>query len=114
MYLGRRAEKEQQAQADGVESLSSSRLASLAEAIQPSEEDPVSATALSEGRDPTASEPPADIQTAEDGQKVRDDASASQMCATVSMLACTIVCVLHDRMSTGTCIACGAVPQTGP
>ena len=82
MYLGRRAEKEQQARVDGAPSMSSgSRLASLAEAIQPSsEEDPVSATAASQGRDPDA-EPPTDSQTADDDeQQVRKRLARSIGC----------------------------------
>jgi len=69
MYLGRRAETGQQARVDGATSTGSSRLASLAEAIQPSqEEDPVSATAASQGRDPDA-EPPTDSQPPDDDEQ---------------------------------------------
>ena len=70
MYLGRRAEKEQQAQAGGIPPTSSSRLASLAEALQTSEEDPVSATAGAEGRGHDA-ELPVDNQTGDTAEQVR-------------------------------------------
>ena len=92
MYLGRRAEKEEQAHVDGATSLSSgSRLASLAEAIQPNnEEDPVSATAALQGRDPDA-EPPTDSQAPDDEQQVCNATSAneSRKACSGSSRACT-------------------------
>ena len=66
MYLGRRAEKDQQAQ--GATADGASRLGSLAEAVV-SHEDPVSATAGASGRDPDA-EPPADSVLEDSPQQV--------------------------------------------
>ncbi len=81
MYLGRRAETEQQARVYGAMSTGSGRLASLAEAIRPNqEEDPVSATAASQGRDPDA-EPPTDSQPPDDDeQQVRKRLAGSSTC----------------------------------